>query len=118
MAIGANASANSARVYLAAGVLTADVYDAAGTIKTVTVTPSLTASTEYVFALTDTGGSLGLYINGAAQTTSASGAGLGIIAAQPTTLYPGTRSATGSEFNGTIKGVKICRGANPFACVP
>ena len=37
---------------------------------------------------------------------------------QPTTVYAGTRSAAGSEFNGFIKGFKVVKGASALKAVP
>ena len=59
----------------------------------------------------------GLYIDGAKQTVSATGTGTGLLT-QPQYVYPGTRSAAGSEFNGSIRGWRLVRGVNMAKATP
>jgi hypothetical protein len=116
LAGGTDGAANSFSVSFATSTLTASVRDSANTEVTPGFTPSptLTASTEHTVEVVILGAMVGLYLDGALVNTAS---GLGSYV-QPTTVYAGTRSAAGSEFNGFIKGFKVVKGASALKAVP
>lgn len=77
------------------------VTDAASGVKAFTTT-SIPSYTSHALTVLDKGGTLSMNLPG-----SVSGAGTGLLATPPTTLYFGSASGTSLHLGGTIKGLKL-----------
>jgi hypothetical protein len=115
--LGAYSAASRAFLYLNAGSIYGAIQDASNGNR-VAAKSGLTGSTAAAYSVCSTSaGAITIGKSGVDQGATLSGAGTGIIGAQPATIYIGGMDATNSfPLNGFVSRVKVCKVGTPARC--